>query len=160
MRSLRRFQFPIQFGLRQMPSANPPRVGYAEILGEVTMARKQKQIAVPAGFVDTSGGARGKTWEPGIGDTLHGVCMGKDSIDAKKAGREKAKKGETVTIVRVADKSTGELFSVWESHSLAEFCKAVKRGDEVFLRLNAIKKNGKRRFKDFTSAIKAKKGAK
>lgn len=123
------------------------------------MARKKLaavSAVLPAGFRSVAGGADGKAWQPEVGDTLTGRVMGKKTIDAKKAGRQKAKKGETVTIVTVADEN-GELHAVWESHALAQFCREAKPGDRVFLRLNEIKKSGKKRFKDFTAGIAAKK---
>ena len=125
------------------------------------MKKANKPNALPAGFVNYGGGGSdGKTWEPNVGDELHGEVVGVKSLDAKKAGRLKAKKGETVTIVSVAEKSTGEIFAVWESHALGAFCKKVKQGDEVYLRLNAVKKSGKKRYKDITAAIKEKGGRK
>jgi hypothetical protein len=121
------------------------------------MAKKQQIAAsvLPKGFVNYGGGGSdGKPWEPEIGGELFGKCVGKKTIDAKTAGRQNAKKGETVTIVSVAEKETGEIFGIWQSHALTQWCAKVKAGDEVFLRLNAVKKSGKKRYKDITAAIK------
>jgi hypothetical protein len=124
---------------------------------------KKKAIAalaasLPSGFVQMNSGSGAPIWQPKEGDILQGRVMKSERIDAKKAGREKAKKGETVGILTIAD-SDGVLYSVWESHALTQLMKDARPGDDVFIRLDRIKKTGKRRFKDFTVGLK-KKGAK
>ena len=114
---------------------------------------KAKSAGVPSGFA-VIGSSDGKAWQPEPGDApLVGVVVGKKTIDAKKAGRKKAKKGDTVTIVSVAQDGTGEIFAVWESVGIADWCKAVKMKQRVFLRLDAVVKRGAKRFKKITAAI-------
>lgn len=117
---------------------------------------KKNAGAIPAGYTVFGGSSDGAKWEPHPGAILMGKCVGKKTIDAKTAGRQNAKKGETVTIVSVADGDSGEVFAIWESHAIAEWCKRVKNGDAVFLKFNGLKKSGKKRFKDITAGIKGK----
>lgn len=122
------------------------------------MVKKQKRVtttgsAAPAGYRVLSGGFP-KAWSPEIGDTLQGRVMEKRVESAQKLKYDNAKKGQMVTILSVADESTGEIVGVFESAGIANFCKQVKTGDSVFLRLNDVKKIGKKRFKDITAAIK------
>jgi hypothetical protein len=114
-----------------------------------------RPVAVPTGFVNASGsGDFAPTWEPKIGETLAGICVSKRGLDAKIAGRKKAKKGETVTLVSVADAQTGEVFTIWESHALQQFCKQVQQNDEVIVTFKGVKKFGKKSLKQFTAFIK------
>lgn len=115
-------------------------------------AAKAKTAATPKGFRALTGGMDGKTWAPEIGGVLQGKVMSKKQLDAKAVGRENAKKGDKVWIVSVAD-ADGELHAVWESKALEEFCATVKPGQNVFLRLDGVKKLGKRRFKQFTAGV-------
>lgn len=123
------------------------------------MKRKQKRssgsVPLPSGFTAMGGSDRAPSWIPEPGDQLQGTVMGKRDLDAKKAGRKNAKKGETVTIVTVAD-GDGVLHNVWESHALGAAFKAAKVGDEIFIRLNEIVKRGRKQFKDFTVGLKQK----
>lgn len=117
--------------------------------------------AIPAGFVDASGsGDFAPTWEPKVGETLAGVCMGKRTLDAQKIGRKNAKRGETVAVVTVADGSTGEIFTIWESHALQNFAKQVAPKDEVMLTFLGVKKIGKKRLNQYRAFIKPARGKK
>jgi hypothetical protein len=116
-------------------------------------AARAVSAALPAGFVNTGSSDRAPAWTPEVGDSLQGTVMSVRSMDAKKAGRQNAKKGEVVRIMTVAD-ADGVLCNVWESHALKDICDKAKTGDEIFLRLNAVVKRGKRRFKDFTAGLK------
>lgn len=124
------------------------------------MPKKTKGVvsSIPAGFaaVSTSGDFPA-TWEPKEGDILQGIVHGKRALDAQKAGRKKAKKGEQVIILSIAD-SDGVLSAVWESHALRDVCKQANIGDGIFLQYHGEKKFGKKRLKMYTAALKAKKG--
>lgn len=123
------------------------------------MAKKKPVSALPAGFVNMGGGDNAPAWKPKEGEVLQGVVTGKKSLDARAIGRKKAKKGETATILTVTDSESGEIVSVWESHALAEVCKAAKVGDEIFLRFNGTKKRpGGKKFNDYTVGLKSKGG--
>lgn len=115
--------------------------------------------AVPAGFVNTSQSSFPKAWNPDEGETLQGIVTAVRKVSAKVLKYDNAAKGQMVTIVSVADEN-GEIHGVFESKALEDFCAKVKEGDEVFLRLDEVRKIGKKRFKAFTAAIKAKKGRK
>lgn len=110
--------------------------------------------SLPAGFVNVNtGGDFPPAWTPqNKGDELRGVVTAKRSIDAKKAGRKKAKRGDQVMIINVAD-NDGVLHSVWESHQLADVMKAVNIGDELYLRFDGVKKLGKKTLKLFTAGV-------
>jgi hypothetical protein len=118
--------------------------------------KKKAATALPSGFRDVGGGNFPQAWTPSVGDSLHGVVTQIRRIPAKQLRRDNAKKGEMVTVVSVADKSSGELTSIFESKALESFCKEVRVGEEVFLRLDEVRKIGKKRFKAFTVGIKAK----
>ena len=115
--------------------------------------------ALPAGFTQVSGGTFAPSWDPKIGDALQGVVMAKRVLDAKTVGRKKAKKGDKVVVLDIAD-ADGVIHAVWESRALESFCKEVTPGAEVYLRLDDVKKLGAKRFKVFTVATKAKGGRK
>ena len=118
------------------------------------MATKRKAApSAPKGFKMLN--ARAPIWKPEPGDELQGAIMARRELDAKQAGRQNAKKGEKVRILTVAN-DDGELFDVWESHALTQLMDSAKVGDSVYLRLNEVKKSGKRRFKDFVVGLKAK----
>ncbi len=109
---------------------------------------------LPKGFrgVSTSGNFP-DAWNPQTeGETLEGVVMSKRIEDAKKLGRQNAKKGDKVTIITVAD-GDGVLRSVWESHALKELCAQAKPKDHVFIRFDGVKKLGKKRLKLFTAGF-------
>jgi hypothetical protein len=111
---------------------------------------------LPAGFVVTTQGFP-KAWSPTVGDELQGTVHSIRKVSAQTLKYDNAKKGQMVTIVSVAD-GDGEIHGVFESKALEDFCGKVKIGDEVFLRLDDVRKIGKKQFKDITAAIKAKKG--
>lgn len=115
---------------------------------------KGKPAGLPAGYTDTSGGKDfPKPWTPEQGDSLEGTVVRKRQEDAQKLKRRKAKKGDKVYVVEVADKS-GEIFSVFESKGIEDWCKQVAPGYRVFIRLDEVKKMpGGRRFKRFTSGF-------
>lgn len=113
------------------------------------------KTGVPSRYTSVSGGQFAKAWQPKVGETLEGVCVGVRTVDAKAVGRRKAKKGEKVVIVDVAN-SDGEIFAVWESHALREFCQRVKAKDGVFLRLDDVKKIGRKTLKVFSAGIAGK----
>lgn len=120
------------------------------------MAKKKLGASgVPSGYV-VLGGGFAKPWEPTPGTILEGIVSAKRTIDAKKAGRQRAKKGDVVTILDVVDNETGEICAVWESAALTDLMKVAKPGDSVYLKLVRIKKMGKRSFKDFAVGHKPK----
>lgn len=110
--------------------------------------------ALPKGFKSYTGGADGKAWDGKEKPILHGVVVGVKTLDAKAIGRQNAKKGDKVKLVTVAEKGTGELFAVWESKALEEFCAAVKPKNEVYLAFKGVKKIGKKRFNMIDAGIK------
>lgn len=112
---------------------------------------------LPAGFVNTAQGFP-QAWNPKVGEILQGRVDGVRKVSAQTLKYDNAKKGQMVTIVSVIDNATGEIVGVFESKALEDFCAKVKTGDEVYLRLNEVRKIGKKQFKDMTAAIKAKKG--
>ena len=118
--------------------------------------RKTGAKALPKGFQNLN--ERAPAWTPEVGDELQGVVVAKKELDAKKAGRKKAKKGETVRILTVTDETAGEVVNVWESHALKELCDKAKPGDRVYLRLDEIVKRGSKRFKNFAIGFAPKSG--
>lgn len=118
--------------------------------------RSAIRSALPAGYRDASGGNFPDAWNPGIGDALQGTVTAKREVTATELKRENAKKGEKVIVLTVADED-GVLHTVFESAGLRQLCRDAKVGSEVFMRLDSVKKFGKKRFKSFTAGIKGKK---
>lgn len=111
--------------------------------------------SLPAGFTNMGSSDRAPSWQPEEGDTLQGTVVGRKDIDAKKAGREKAKKGETAIILSVAD-SDGVIRQAWDSFGTRAAFEKARIGDQIFLRLDSIVKRGKKQYKNFTVGLKQK----
>lgn len=118
------------------------------------MRKKTATGALPAGFIDTSGGGDfPPAWEPKPGEILMGLVHSVRQESAQRLKRQNAKKGDTVCVVVVAD-SDGVLQTVFESKALESFCEKVKPGDSIFLQYVETRKIGKKQFKVFKSGIK------
>lgn len=120
------------------------------------MAKQKTQSGVRAGYVDTAGGSLGKPFVfRRVGDSLEGTIVSKKEIDAKQAKRKKAKPGEKVVVVTIAQKDTGEVFSIWESVGLKDFCAKAKPKMNALLVLEEIKNlGGGKTFKRFFAGLK------
>jgi hypothetical protein len=130
------------------------RAALPRIQTEKATMKRKAESSNKGGYVDTAGGSDGKTWIPKVGDVLEGVVMGVKTLDAKKSGRKKAKKGETVKIVSVAD-SDGALWAVWESKGLTDFCTQAKPRMKCRLELLEVKNlGGGKKFKRFYAGLK------
>lgn len=85
--------------------------------------------------------------------TKHNVLEGTVS-QIKTVTTRRGKKLDKSRIAYIAN-TDGEVFGVWESAALREFMGQIKKGDEVFIRFNGLKKikGQKNPMKDFTTGI-------
>lgn len=83
------------------------------------------------------------------------VIMGKVTA-MKTTERKRGKKTEKTRIMYIANKETGEVRAVWESHALAALFDEAKVGNSVYIKSLGVKKlPGKKTLKQFDTAIGA-----
>ena len=105
---------------------------------------------IPAGFERTQSGS----FPPNHDFKAHPILQGR-VVEIRSTPQKRGKKTEEVKILYVAESDTGEIVAVWESFALESLFAQVKKGDEIFLRFNGVKKmKGKKTLKDFDAAIK------
>jgi|SRR5712671_3808514 len=96
-----------------------------------------------------------------VGDVLEGFCQQVKSIPGKwkRKGEKKALENR---IMYIAQKGTGEVFSVWESKALEDLFNTAQPGGGVFIRYDGpiVIKGRKEPMKGFTTGYQAGKKSK
>ena len=107
------------------------------------------------------GGSYAKTWEPEIGESLHGVVTGGvRSVEMPKRGRMPA---STRRVIEVTNHADQRRVAIWESAALGELFDSLNdldengKGQEVFIQFDGLgkKKAGQNPPKLFTVALAA-----
>lgn len=115
---------------------------------------------IPEGM-KTLGSSYAKTWEPDVGDSIHGtVTGGVRSVDMPKRGRMAA---TTRRVIEVTDVDTEARVAVWESAALGELFDTLDgrenngEGVAIFLQFDGFgkKKPGQNPPKLYTVALAA-----